>query len=189
MLEKRELRKRIIAIRSEMQSEEAHFLSNQICEKIQSLQEYKQAENILAYMSINNEVELKGVIDNALKSGKKVYIPKVVSKTEMKFYQYDGSFSEGSFGILEPEKCNEETLYTYKEKSNTLVIIPGVAFDKNRNRLGYGGGFYDSFLGGLKSTGISKVAVAYELQIVDEVPSEQHDLKPDTIITEKRIIM
>ena len=101
MLEKRELRKRIIARRSEMQSEEAHFLSNQICEKIQSLQEYKQAENILAYMSINNEVELKGVIDNALKSGKKVYIPKVVSKNEMKFYQYDGSFSEDSFGILE----------------------------------------------------------------------------------------
>ena len=69
------------------------------------------------------------------------------------------------------------------------MIIPGVAFDKHRNRLGYGGGFYDSFLGGLKGTGISKVAVAYELQIVDEVPSEGHDLKPDAIITEKRIIM
>ena len=189
MLEKRELRKKIIALRSEMQSEEAHFLSNQICEIIQSLNEYKQAENILAYMSINNEVELKGLIDNALKSGKKVYIPKVISKTEMKFYQYDGSFTEGSFGILEPKTCKEETLFSYKDNSKTLVIIPGVAFDSDRNRLGYGGGFYDSFLGGLKGAGISKVAVAYELQIVDEVPSEQHDLKPDANVTEKRIIM
>ena len=189
MLEKKELRKNIIERRNKMPSAGVQSLSAQRCERILDLEEYKQADNVLVYMSVNNEVDLKLLIDDAIESVKYVYIPKVVSKTEMKFYLYDGAFSEGSFGILEPKNCDEDTLFSLDDDSKTLVIIPGVAFDSDRNRLGYGGGFYDGFLSKLGGGNVSKLAVAYELQIVDKVPSEEHDLKSDAIITEKRIIM
>ena len=87
----------------------------------------------------------------------------------------------GTFGVLEPK---EECIRPVMPEKLDIVIVPGLAFDLQGNRIGYGGGFYDGFLKGLSAP---KIALAYEWQIVNCVPSDEHDVKVDKIVTEDRI--
>jgi 5-formyltetrahydrofolate cyclo-ligase len=85
---------------------------------------------------------------------------------------------ESSFGVLEPES----TLNAVNPKDIDLVLVPGLAFDKRGGRLGYGAGYYDSFLKEVKAEA-SKVAVAYSYQIIEKVPLEEHDVLIENILT------
>ena len=146
---------------------------------------YRNSEVILAYMSANHEVDMSYLMVKAIEDGKRVYIPKVESEGNMRFYLYDGNFVVGSFGIKEPLSkvpFNEEEMLT----EGVLMIVPGVAFDIKRNRLGHGGGYYDRFLN--RDGKVFKMAVGYDFQILDDIPVFEHDKKMDTIVTEKRII-
>lgn len=87
-----------------------------------------------------------------------------------------------NYGILEPEETAEEIMINHMD----LAIVPGVAFDPKGGRVGYGGGFYDRFFSNLQVK-IKKIALAYEFQILDRVPIEEHDISIDAIITEKCI--
>jgi 5-formyltetrahydrofolate cyclo-ligase len=89
--------------------------------------------------------------------------------------------SPGTFGILEP--AGEKGI---SPEEIDLVVVPGVAFDKRGNRMGYGAGYYDSFLPKLRPE-VKKVAVAFEIQVTDSLPAEEHDVKMDLIITENTI--
>ena len=199
---KNELRKKIRSLRLDMDSHEVSEKSEIICGRIKSVAEYKEADVILAYMSAGGEVDLQELIEDAERYGKTVYIPKVISKEEMRFYRYTGDFTKGSFGISEPANTGEEMLFDIHrgdtENRRILVMVPGVAFDKNGNRMGYGGGYYDRFLmdidGSLTSVSIgrmqvTKIGVSYDYQIVDEIPVEKHDVRMDMIISEARIII
>ena len=87
--------------------------------------------------------------------------------------------SEGYYWISEPPAERQAA------GSNVLVIMPGVAFDRRGGRIGYGKGFYDSYLG--KHPEYRRIALAYEIQCLDLIPSEEHDIRPECIITEKEI--
>ncbi|MCR5214358.1 MAG: 5-formyltetrahydrofolate cyclo-ligase [Eubacterium sp.] len=203
---KKEIRRSVLQKRKSMDLALAKEYSDIICERIISLNPYKEAEVILSYMSFRNEVNMDKLMKDAINQGKEVYIPKVESGRRMEFYKFSGDgmgLVRGSYGILEPD--TEKNLKIYKDAGRkTLMIVPGVAFDESLNRIGHGGGYYDVFLSMLglnldelvaeegKTLGVksyfTSLAVGYEYQIVDQIPADKYDIKPDYLVTEERVI-
>jgi len=151
------------------------------------LPEFTNAKTILFYASFRSEVDTMEMIKISLDSGKKVALPKV-DKRNGKLLLYEikdmNELSKSYMGIFEPS-VSEERLKEINDIG--LVVIPGAAFDVSGNRLGYGAGFYDKLLAGIKNK-IPVIAPAYEEQIVEGIPSEPHDIKVSKIVTEMRVI-
>ena len=179
MQTKSELRKMILEQRKALSDEEVSELSVQICNKVKETQEYIEADDICMYMPANNEVDVTYLIEDAWSKGKTVWLPKTAGR-RMDFFKFDSTtpLSEGSFKILEPESD-----IMLEPDDKTLILMPGVAFSLDGGRIGYGAGYYDIYLE--QHSASKKVAVGYDFQIVDELPIEEHDIKPDFIITEK----
>jgi len=169
----------ILEQRKELADETVRELSEQICNKVKKMQEYIDAEDICMYMPANNEVDVTFLIEDAWSKGKTVWLPKTAGR-RMDFFKFDSMtpLSEGSYKILEPES---DIVLEPDEK--TLILMPGVAFSMDGGRIGYGGGYYDIYLEQHSTS--KKVAVCYDFQIVGELPIEEHDIKPDFIISEK----
>lgn len=181
---KKEIRAEVKQHRKEAAPEQIHTNSDSICAKFLKLPEYEAAKVVFAYMDCKNEVETKKVIEQCWKDGKIVAVPKVFGK-EMNYYvihSYE-DLEAGYFGIPEPkhEKLQEIVC------EDGLMILPGIAFDVFRHRVGYGGGFYDRYLE--KHPAMKRIAFAFEFQMFEEVPFEEFDRQPEKIITEKRIIV
>jgi len=178
---KEELRKQISEKRKTLSDEFIAINSKEIARKLFSMDEYKDAETIYIYMDFKSEVSTKEIIEDALLKGKRVAIPKVVND-EIEFYYINSinDVSIGNFGIREPISSN------LAQNELPLIIIPGVAFDKNRHRIGYGRGFYDKYLA--KNKVVAKIALAFEFQLMEEIPFDDYDEILDIIITEKSIV-
>ena len=170
---KKELRKEILYLRDNL--EDRYNKSMIIKNKIMDLDIYKKSKVIAIYSSMKSEVDTKELIKDSLLIGKKVVLPKIVSKNKMIFILINENtiYEKNSFGVLEP--VGEE----YQDID--LMILPGVAFDKNNNRLGYGRGYYDKYL---KDKDIYKIGICYKEQIVKELPIEDFDIKMDLVITD-----
>jgi len=158
-----------------------------IGERIITLPEFTNAKTILFYASFRSEADTTELIKIALSKGKRITLPKV-DKNNMQLLLYEikdiHELAPGYMGILEPS-VSAERLTRFEDIN--LVIIPGAGFDIHGNRLGYGAGYYDKLLSGMKNK-IPVVALAYEEQIVEKIPAESHDVKVDKIVTDKRII-
>lgn len=150
----------------------------QIARKLLELKELKDAKSVLFYVSTPEEVDTHFAIKEVLKQGKKVFVPKL-EKDEMKLCPLANfeELSPGTFGILEPCESTAES----HPKQIDLFIIPGIAFDKKGNRLGQGKGHYDRLL---KETKGIKVGLAFEEQVLEELPIETHDVPLDLLITD-----
>ena len=180
MEEKRLIRKQIFAARKQCSDAQVEEWSHQITDQVLKLSEFMKANHILAYADYNHEVMTRYIIEEAWKAGKEVAVPKVVGK-DMIFYRLT-DFSQlepGYFGIPEPVRGE------IVKWEDALMVMPGVAFDPENNRVGYGGGFYDKYLE--KHPNLHAVAIAFELQMYRELPFEEHDIKPEKVITEKHI--
>lgn len=187
MESKAEIRKQMLRIREKLTEEEIVSKSEAILQKVLKTPEYEEADNILLYADYCHEVMTRGIFENAVLHKKRVYFPRSDSFTNtMEFYQTTSvhQLERGYKGILEPREIPQ---YRYKLNKNedTLIIVPGVAFDISGYRLGYGKGFYDRFL--VSRRQISTMALAYSCQIVDEIPHDMHDIKMDKIVTEEII--
>ncbi len=184
-LEKKIIRKSIQKERDSLSASEHAFKSQVIAEKLIGLPEYIKAKTIFIFHPFRSEVDTRIVIRDALKKSKKIVLPKIINNEMKIFYisDMDIDLKRGSFGILEPEekRCKEAKL-----ENIDLIIIPGICFDLNFNRIGYGGGFYDRILPEFKKN-IKKIALSFDLQIINEVPFYPHDKKVDLIITESKI--
>ena len=180
MEEKKAIRKQIFAARKAHTDEQIDEWSRKITDTFTELQEYKDCSRILAYADYNHEVMTRYMIEAAWKDGKEVAVPKVVGQ-DMIFYKLTdfGQLEKGYFGIPEPARGE------IVQWEDALMIMPGVAFDRENHRVGYGGGFYDRFLE--KHTKVRRVAVAFEFQMLPEVPTEPTDISPEVIVTEKEI--
>lgn len=179
--EKIQIRNIVIEKRKALSKELKEVFDNNILDKILSSKEYEVAKTILVYVSFEGEVDTHRFIKHAIEDNKKVCVPKVISKEEgMKAVNISSlnDLKVGKYGILEPLDFSREV----EEKEIDLVIMPGVAFDKNGGRVGYGGAFYDRFLKKLRYE-TPKIALAYDFQIFCKVPTEEHDEKIDRIIT------
>lgn len=181
MEEKKAIRKQIFAARKTYTDQEIEQWSREITEHLTTLPEFQAASQILVYADYNHEVMTGFLIEEAWKVGKEVAVPKVDGKN-MIFYKLTdfAQLEPGYFGIPEPV-CGEIV-----EWENALMIMPGVAFDKANHRVGYGGGFYDRYLE--KHPKVKRIAIAFEFQILSEVPTEPTDISPEIIVTEKQCI-
>ena len=184
---KSEIRKRILQIRGQLTQDDVVKKSEAIIQQVLKTPEYHEADNVLLYADYNNEVMTKGLFENCIKHRKKVYFPKTDHLTStMEFYRVISvqQLEKGFKGILEPREISENR-YKLNKSEDTLVIVPGVAFDINGYRVGYGKGYYDKYLSDKRQ--LSTIALVFACQIVDEVPYGEYDIKMDKIVTEEII--
>jgi 5-formyltetrahydrofolate cyclo-ligase len=182
-LSKSEIRNRIRELRRKQDSSSIIKKSGAIWKFLLSLPEYRKARTIALYASITKEGEVAtaDIIEGSLAQNKKVYLPKVVSD-HLEFFNVKSieELKEGAFGILEP------TGDKVKAEQIDLIVLPGIAFDVFGNRLGFGRGYYDRFLKKVRNA--SMVALAFDFQIVNRIPSTKSDVRIHKIVTESRII-
>ena len=186
---KKELRKKILALRNTLPLEERGKKSKSIHSRLFSLPEFVTAKTLAFYVSFKSEVLTGTMIREALSLGKAVVVPITdLANRRLKLSRivdYTADLAPGTWGILEP-KPDRIKLISLNEVD--LIITPGAAFDQKGYRIGYGGGFYDSLLKSVQERRPS-VALAFELQMVEEVPVESgHDEPVEIIITEERVI-
>lgn len=184
-MDRQELRKSILAARQQLSTWEVAEQSQRAADHLQSLVQWEQARIVLLYVSFRNEVETRDLIDRAIAEGKRVLLPVSIKKTrELQLYPVEGSddLVEGAYGIMEPRREQEPV---HPEQVD-LIVVPGVVFDRQGNRLGYGAGYYDRFLERCR-TDATRVALAFDLQMVEQLPSEPHDQRMDYIVTEKTV--
>lgn len=158
-----------------------------ITQRIIRLPEFTDAKTIFFYASFRSEADTIEMIKISLSHGKQVILPKV-DKENKKLLLYKikdiNELTKGYMGILEPS-VSEGRLIGLDDID--LIIIPGAAFDISGSRLGYGAGFYDRLLAGIKKK-IPIIAPAYEEQIVENISSEPHDVKVTKVITDRKVI-
>lgn len=187
MEDKSNFRKNVIKKRKSIEKSLISSNSRLIFENLLKLGLFDGRSNIMVYLDFNNEVETKPIIDHLFSTSKNVLVPISVVKTKQLVVSKIESLDDvevRTYGIREPRP---EKVDPVEHDQIDLVIVPGVAFDEDGFRLGYGGGFYDRFIKNLRPDCIS-VAIAFEDQVFKEVPKEDHDISVDFLITEKRII-
>ena len=179
---KRELRRRMLALRRALAAEERASYSAAITERILSLEAVKRVRTIFAYAAMEDEVQTEALISSLLQMGKRVAIPLVTGKRTMEAVLVPAmdALEYGAYHIL---TVREDRRVVLPPKEIDCVLVPGVAFDMDGTRLGMGGGYYDIFLP--KIPGAVKIALAYSCQIVESIPKLSHDCGVDWIVTEK----
>ena len=180
---KKWLRKEAAAIRDAISEQERAAQSKKIFSKLTALEEYQNADVILCYYSIKSEVDTHQFLDRAALDGKRVYIPRVLSKEEMRFYLYEPEkLIVSRFGIPEPaEDPEKEFIFEREIPEKCFVVMPGLSFDTDGGRLGYGGGYYDRFLAA--RPGMHTCALAFGAQMREHVPADPRDVRPQRVIT------
>ncbi|MEM7009540.1 MAG: 5-formyltetrahydrofolate cyclo-ligase [Thermodesulfobacteriota bacterium] len=180
---KQNIRTVISDVRKKLSAAEIDEKSSTISDHIVELEAFKLAKSISLYSPILNEVRTSAIFKAAVGLKKEVYFPRVNSLS-LDFYRiYDlNDLVQGSFGVLEPvpnkHKVNLEQV--------DLFILPGLAFDKSGNRLGFGKGFYDRALKNISEN--KKVGICYDIQLLSSIPTDEHDSRVGTIITEQGIV-
>ncbi len=185
IFEKQALRKTLMAKRSEISSIYGIEYSAAICSNLEILATYRYAEGYLMYFPLKNEVDVVCAIKKLLGKGKRVYLPRCRKDAEgiMDFYEIATfeDLEEGSFKVMEPKESCKRVSYFSK---NTVCIVPGIAFDREGYRLGYGKGYYDRFLKNYSGT---KIGVVFSDLVCDDLPRGRYDNSVDFIITEKGV--
>lgn len=175
---KSEFRRFFLNLRREMDEYTIKEKSNQIINNLLKSDLYKNASSIFVYVSKNKEVDTRDFIEKALADGKKIYVPKIKSREIIAVKLNDISELEvGRFDI--PTSMSEDSI-----TNPDLTICPGLSFDDGKNRLGFGGGYYDRFLA--KNQGI-KIGLMISEFASSKIPTDSWDIKMDYVITEDEI--
>ena len=175
-MDKKALRKEIREKKRAMTEEEIVSRSEKLGELFTSTEAYRNAKSVYGYLPYNQEVRTVPILQKALSDGKRVAVPKVYGDTMRFLWLEDLSRVEKSeMGI--PEPIADEPV---ADDPTALVLMPGVAFTKKGERIGYGGGYYDRFLAAEPNH--PTVALCYEFQMVEDLPTEEFDIPVDTVL-------
>lgn len=181
---KRDIRRRTISMREEMEEEEVVRRSEEIRGKVLEIPEIRNAHVIMLYASKGKEVRTDELISDLLRLGKRVVLPKTnVEGKEIipiEILDPEKDLVIGNYGIREPR---DEAKRVDPEEIE-VAVVPGVAFDRNGNRIGRGAGYYDRFLAEIRGRAFI-IALAFGFQIVDKIPSSDSDVPVDLIVTEE----
>ena len=182
---KKRIRQTVLTRRQALSPSAVEQKSRVIQERVGALSEYISARILHSYVSSkDNEVDTHHLIQEALSQGKRVVVPvtefaaRVLRHVEIQSLE---QLRPTRWGLLEPQG---DDLQQVDISDIDLVLVPGLAFDRTGCRIGFGGGFYDRFLAEVKAP---KIGLAYDLQIMDHIPSESCDVKMDKIVTERQI--
>lgn len=190
MSDKKAIRCHVRKLRDGMPEGYRNEKNSDIIKNILSLPEYKTAKDILIYVSTGSEADTHELIRKCFADKKNVYVPKVYDRKNMRFIKISSleELDSGYYGILEP--VADAPVWSPKTESDEcdgICIMPGVAFDRGFNRIGYGGGFYDRFLEIHKN--IKKLAVCFECQLIEDIEDvSDTDIRPDVIVTDVEVL-
>lgn len=179
-LEKNEIRRKIKNLRQVMSEADKLLAADEVFSRLEQTAAFMLADRIMMYHSLPDELSTHAFLKK-WKDRKRFFLPRV-NGVDLEVLPYEEKRLElGSFHIEEPTGQN-----VANPEDIELVVVPAVAFDRKGKRLGRGKGFYDRFLQTTKAT---KVGVGYEFQLVEEVPTEPHDIGMDMVITQKTTIV
>jgi 5-formyltetrahydrofolate cyclo-ligase len=188
-MDKDTLRRQILADRKILPEAERQAKQQQIFLRLLSVPGVQTAQTILLYLDFRGEVETSEILAWGWQTGKTMAVPLTLKESRRIIpvqIRSHADIQPGSYGIREPKPEIAEK-GTLPAPTIDIVIVPGVAFDRRGVRLGYGGGYYDRFLPMLRSDTV-KIGLAFELQMVERVPVEEHDVRLNYVVTEQRII-
>ena len=178
---KRQPKESILEIRNSLPKKDILEMSRKIQDNLFGLSQYANSRTVMFFVSFSSEVDTHGMIKEALKN-KVVVVPKVLHhEIEPSVIIDFDNLIPGKFGILEPIDLMK-TAY----KNIGLVLVPGIAFDREGHRIGYGFGYYDRFLA--KVPKAIKIGLAFDFQIAGNIPKEAHDVPVDLVVTEERVV-
>jgi 5-formyltetrahydrofolate cyclo-ligase len=184
--EKVALRKQMRAQLDGQSAADIRAKSAAIWERLSVMPEFAGAARLLLYISTMREVDTHGLIRQLLAMGRELSVPCFEKATQQYIASvlrdFDADLGTGKFGILEP---TPEAVRPATSDEIDAALVPGLAFDETGNRLGRGMGYFDRLL---QQTSGAKIALAFDFQVLDEVPSEVHDLHMDFIVTETRVV-
>lgn len=173
-MDKKELRSLIKTLKKQHSKESLLVQSQLILSKLENHQSFVEAETVMLYSSLPDEVDTHDFLER-WRNKKRIILPTVVGDDIIPVeLSKETDFAIGDFNILEPQ--NEPYNGNYD-----LIVVPGVAFDKNGNRIGRGKGYYDRFL--CKHLEVKRIGICFDFQLVDEVPTEDNDIRMDEIIS------
>lgn len=202
-MSKQTIRNQIKNILSSIPCEQLKSESNIFSRNIIQSKLYKTCTTLLAYMPLQDEVDISPVISDALNNNKEVFLPRIIPGTnQMEFYRYTACThtGPGSYGITEPEADEANNFLRFLENSaqnesctqnpkQILMLVPGRAFTKDGRRLGRGKGFYDIYFSRLNALGFSKdikkSGVCFACQLVADIPTTPDDIIMDSVFSSK----
>jgi len=163
--------------------------SERITTTLDALAEVRSADRLVLHRSLPSEVSIDRVLALALARGQRVLAPRVDGPhLELVELEFETAWRRSTLGVLEPSKGRSLPLEELRDGSS-VIVVPGLGFDERCRRLGRGGGHYDRLLAMARAAGpVLALAVAFELQIVPEVPTERHDETVDRVVTEERVL-
>lgn len=170
---------------AEMADEQYQFKSTLACQHLQSVQEFQNSTVVMMFLSLAREILTAGAIAAALEQGKGVAVPKVNwhdhSIIPVALTSLEAEMESDRYGLRHPVRAEQ-----MPAERIDLVVVPGLGFDQQGNRLGHGGGFYDRFLSANGCTWTT-CGLAFEEQVMEEVPVEEHDVNLDMLVTDAGI--
>jgi 5-formyltetrahydrofolate cyclo-ligase len=180
---KRELRRSVLRRRDSLPEDARRAKSRAIAGRVMALSEIRSARTVMAFWSFGSEVDTAALIEALHGAGKRVVLPRVEGRDlAAAVYEPGDPTAAASFGAMEPTSAE-----VVGPNEIDVVIAPGVAFDRSGGRVGYGGGFYDRFLRTVGAD-VPAIAVAFAVQVVEEVPRAEHDRLMDVLVTEDEVI-
>jgi 5-formyltetrahydrofolate cyclo-ligase len=181
---KEQLRRRIAALRRALTQDARTARSNAMCGHLASLEEVERARVVACYMPLRFEAAPTAFMEAALAAGKVVALPRVDPLTNQLIlhrYEAGDALEESAFMVREPVASAP----LVAPQDVDVILVPGLAFDGVGRRLGYGQGYYDRLLGSLRAL---RIGLAFDFQLLAEVPSFEHDLPVDAVVTDRRVL-
>ena len=175
-MDKRELRGHIRTLKRQMTEEAIQEKSERLCRLFTSTDAYRNATSLYGYMSYNQEVRTLPILEQALRDGKRVAIPKCYG-SEMRFIWMEDLTQVKKSGCGIPEPISDTPI---ADDPTALVLMPGMAFDSQGRRIGYGGGYYDKFLAAEPDH--PTVALCFDFQVVEQLPVEEFDIPVELVL-------
>lgn len=183
-MDKKSLRKRLLEKRKSLDKTEKAKWDKIISDKITNSDYFKNAEQVLVFSSTDDEFDTKHIIECCKAQSKEIFYPLCTDKNgNMKFLRVDSNddLVSGMYGIKEPKSTCEK----YVQQKNDLVIVPCLSADRQKNRIGYGKGYYDRFLKDFNGVSVSP---CYDILLEDEIPTDKYDMQINIIVTDKEVI-
>lgn len=180
---KHALRGQMLRRREELTARERERAALLLAERILGHQWYYLSGTVLGFAAYGSEIDTDEILREALRQGKALYLPRVEGE-EMHFYRVRSlkELRPGYKGIREPAEDAQRYVYDAAQAAETLMLVPGTAFDRERNRMGYGKGFYDRFLADKPELQLRTIGVGFACQLLEEIPHGEEDIRPYQVI-------